>query len=67
MGKQCIQHYNVAKLGYILYLTPKIDISRWIELLRQKIEECLKAKVPIALSVSNINDRIGFKDNFSTH
>ena len=27
IGKQCIQYHDIAKLGYILYLTPKIDIS----------------------------------------
>ena len=27
MGKQRMQHYAVAKIGHILYLTPKIEVS----------------------------------------
>jgi hypothetical protein len=28
IGKQRVQYYDVAKLGYIMFLTPKIELSR---------------------------------------
>ena len=33
IGKKRIQHYNVAKLGYIMCSLIKIEITRWIEFL----------------------------------
>ena len=28
IGKQRVQHYDIAKLGYIMFLTPKIELSQ---------------------------------------
>ena len=65
IGKQRIQHYNIAKLGYIMCLLTKIEITRWTEFLQQQVEEILQVKVMLAISVANINDGTGFKDDSS--
>ena len=66
IGKQRVQHHNVAKLGYMICLTTKAEISRWTEFFKKKVEEKLKEKVLLALSLSKINDGTGFEDSTST-
>ena len=34
IGQQRVQHPEVIKLGYILYLTPKIDLQAWTDFLK---------------------------------
>ena len=63
IGKQRVQHHDVVKLGYIMFLTPKIELSRWTEFLQDKVQKILQEKVLMALSVAKINDGTGFKDN----
>ena len=63
IGKQRVQHHDVVKLGYIMFLTPKIELPRWTEFLQDKVQKILQEKVLMALSVAKINDGIGFKDN----
>ena len=63
IGKQRIQHYDVAKLGYVMCLTTKIETSRWTEFLHGHVEEMLQSKVLIAMSAAKINDGTGFKDD----
>jgi len=41
IGKQRVQYYDEAKLGYIMFLMPKIEISRWIEFFQDKVEKIL--------------------------
>ena len=64
IGKQRVQYYDVAKLGYIMFLTPKIKLSRQTEFFQDKVEKILQEKVLVALSITKINDGTGFKDNF---
>ena len=35
IGKQRVQHHDVAKLGYIMFLTTKSDITRWTDFFRR--------------------------------
>ena len=65
IGKQRVQHHDVTKLGYIMFLTPKIELSRQIEFFQDKVEKILQEKVLMALSVAKINDGTEFKDNSS--
>ena len=62
IGKQRIQHFNVAKLGYIMCLITKIETTRWAEFLQEQVEEILETKVQLAISVSKINDG-SYNDN----
>ena len=66
IGKQRIQHYNVAKLGYIMCLLTKIETTKWAEFLKEKVEEILQTKVLLAISAAKINDGTGFSDNSQT-
>ena len=65
IGKQRIQHHSVAKLGYIMCLTTKIEIARWTEFLIKETNEILQTQVLLAISVGKINDGTAFKDDFS--
>ena len=65
IGKQRIQHYNVTKLGYIMCLVTKIELTRWTEFLLERVEAIVQSKVMLAISVAKINDGTGFKDDAS--
>ena len=65
IGKQRIQHHSVAKLGYIMCLTTKIEIARWTEFFTKETNEILQTQVLLAISVAKINDGTAFKDDFS--
>ena len=41
ISKQSIQHHNVAKLGHIMCLLTKIEITRWIEFVQEWAESIL--------------------------
>ena len=41
IGKQRVQHHDVVKLGYIMFLTPKIELSRWTEFFQDKVKKIL--------------------------
>ena len=62
IGVQHMQHPKVVKIGYILFLTPKVDITEWIEILMKPIKEMLGINVKFVLIVSKINDGTLFKD-----
>ena len=47
-------------------LTTKAEISRWTEFFEKRVEETLKEKALLALSLSKINDRTHFEDGTST-
>ena len=47
-------------------LTTKAEISRWTEFFKKRVEDMLKEKVLLALSLSKINDGISFEDSTST-
>jgi len=64
IGKQRIQHHSVAKLGYIMCLTTKIEIARWTEFFTKETNEILQTQVLLAISVAKINDGTAFKDDF---
>ena len=66
IGKQRVQHHDVAKLGYVMCLTTKVEIPRWTEFFEKRVEETLKEKVLLALSTSKINDGTSFKDGTTT-
>ena len=66
IGKQRIQHHSVAKLGCIMCLIAKIEITRWTEFLQKEVEEILKVKAMLAISAAKINDGTAFKDDFSS-
>ena len=48
IGKQRVQHHDVAKLGYLMCLTTKVEISRWTEFFEKRVEEMLKEKALLA-------------------
>ena len=48
IGKQRVQHHDIAKLGCIMFLTTKADVTRWTEFFLEKIEKALKEKVLLA-------------------
>ena len=62
IGKQRIQHYDVAKLGYIMCLLTKIETKRWAEFLKEQVEAILGIKVQLAISAAKINDGTGYSD-----
>ena len=63
IGKQRTQHHKVIKLGYIEFLETTVDMSKWSELLIDKIEEKLQEKVKLALIISRIYDSMSYYDN----
>ena len=62
IGQQRVQHPTVIKLGYILYLTPKIDVQEWIDFLKKELCKLMSQKLYFALTISKINDGLGFQD-----
>ena len=58
-----MQYPEVVKIGYILFLTPKADITEWTEFLMQLLKEILGINVKFVLVVLKINDGTSFKDN----
>ena len=62
IGKQRIQHYDVAKLGYIMCLLTKIEIKRWEEFLKEQVAAILETNVQLAISAAKINDGTGCSD-----
>ena len=40
IGKQRVQYHDVEKLGYIMCLTMKVDVARWIEFFQEKWKQC---------------------------
>ena len=60
-----IQHHNIVKVGCILYLLSKVEISAWTEYLIKRFKEKLEAKVLFVLTVAKINDGTIFKDRDS--
>ena len=70
IGKQRIQHHDVAKLVYIMCLLTKIETKRWTEFLKEQVEAILGIKVQLAISEAKINDGTGYSDtsqNKQTH
>lgn len=63
IGKRRIQHCHAVKLGYIMRLTTKAEISRWKEFFQNQVEEILQTKVQLAISAARINDGTGFADD----
>ena len=63
IGVQCIQYSEVVKIGYILFLIPKVDITEWIEFLLKPLKKMLEINIRFTLIVSKINDGTSFKDN----
>ena len=61
IGKQRVQHPEVIKLGYILYLTPKIDLQAWTDFLKQELRKIMSQPLHFALTISKINDGLGFQ------
>ena len=55
-----MQHLEVVKIGYILFLTSKVDIT---EYLIKPLKEMLGINIKFILMVLKINDSILFKDN----
>ena len=66
IGRQRVQHHDVVKLGYMMCLTTKIELSRWTEFFEKRVGEIMKEKVLLALSASKINDGTSFKDGTTT-
>lgn len=66
IGRQRVQHHDVVKLGHMMCLTTKIELSRWTEFFEKRVAEIMKEKVLLALSVSKINDGTSFKDSATT-
>ena len=60
-----MQHHDAAKLGYVMCLTTKIEISRWAEFFEERAEKILNEKTLLALSLAKINDGTIFKDGVS--
>ena len=50
------------KIEYILFLSLKVDLKEWTELLKEKVNKVLKGDMELALTVSKINNRIIFKE-----
>ena len=63
IGKQRIQHHDVAKLGCLMCLTTKIEISCWTEFFKEQLKKIMQTEMLLALSVAKINNKTGFKDN----
>lgn len=63
IGKHRIQHCDAVKLGYIMCLATKAEISLWAEFFQKQVEEILKTKVLLAISAAKINDGTGFIDD----
>ena len=61
IGQQRVQHPEVIKLGYILYLTPKIDLQAWTDFLKQELRKIMSQPLYFALTISKINDGLGFQ------
>ena len=54
-----MQHPEVVKIGYFLYLTPKIDVQAWTDLLTTELKKQLSQPLKFALVISKINDGLG--------
>ena len=65
IGKQRVLHHNITKLGYLMCLTTKVELSCQIEFFQKKIKEILDFEVLMELSVAKISNRTRFKDSLS--
>ena len=58
-----MQYSKVVKIGYILFLMPKVDIIEWTEFSTRLLKAMLGSKVMFTLVILKINDSRIFKDN----
>ena len=65
IGKQRVQHHDAVKLGYVMCLTTKIELSRWTEFFEASAKHILNEKALLALSLAKVNDGTSFKDDAS--
>ena len=49
IGMQRMQHHEVVRIGYIMFLVTGIDIAKWTQFLIKRIEEVLQEKIKLAL------------------
>ena len=63
IGKQRIQRHEVVKIGHIMQLLTKVDISEWQEYLLKELTQKLGTKAMFVLIAIKINDRNTFKDS----